>query len=637
MLQAIRDRATGWIAYTILILLCIPFALWGINAYFGGGSIPDVAEVNGTSISQQQFQQAYQQQMARLSAILGDTSSLNTKHLKTRVLQQLVNRTLLEQASRNAGLRIGDRQLRAAIEGMKAFQKNGHFDAAEYRRMLQQQGYQPVMFERQMRQSLLVDQLQQGLADTAFMTNSDVEQYVALQNQRRELSYLVLPLERYKKRVKLTDAEIKQYYDKHKNQFKSPEQVKLQYLELDLKTLAAQVKVTEAELKAAYQQHLDQYTQPAQRRASYILVKTPKGASKSVVKKAKQRAEAIYKAIRVGTKSFADEVTASAKEPGVEGGNLGLVSKGTTEPAFEKALFALDKKGDISAPVKTSYGFQIIRLDGIVPKHVSSFSDVRADLKHEIQQNKAQPKFYDASEKLANLAFEHPDSLQKAAQALGLKIQQTDWITRHGSHDNGIAQYPKVLKAAFSNEVLKDRQNSQALQVAPNHVVVIHLKDHKPAATLPFDKARSKVAARLTTDKAHAALQSELDKLLKQAQSGIALAQLAKAHHDKLEQPGLVGRNDRKLDPAVLSRAFKLPAPHGKQAAVYGKATLSNGDAALVAVTKVVPGKLDALDAKARQQLRQRLASEAGDQQFRSFVLSQRQQASVKVNQAQLK
>ncbi len=637
MLQAIRDKATGWIAYTILTLLCIPFALWGINAYFGGGSIPDVAEVNGKSVSQQQFQQAYQQQMARLSAILGDTSSLDTKRLKERVLQQLVNQSVLEQASENAGLRVGNQQLRAAIEHMNAFQKNGHFNAAQYQRVLEQQGYRPVSFEQKMRQSLVTDQLQQGLAGTAFVTDSDLKHYVALQGQQRRLSYLVLPLAHYKKQVKLTDQEIRQYYDKHKDQYKSPEQVKLQYLQLDLQALTAKVKVTEAQLKAAYQQRLDQYTQPEQRRASYILVKTPTGASKEAVAKARKRAEAIYQQIHAGSKTFSEEVKASAKEAGVEGGDLGLVSGGTTDPAFEKALFALAKKGDISAPVKTSYGFQIIRLDGIVPKHVSPFAKVRSDLEHELRQRKARPEFYDASEKLANLTFEHPDSLQRAAKALDLKIQQTGWISRKGSHAKGIAQYPKVLKTAFSSAVLKDRQNSQALQVAPDHVIVIHLADHKPAAPLPFAKARDQVVAQLTTDRARHALQSDLDKLIKQARAGgTSLAALAKAHDAKLEQAGLVGRNDRKVEQAVLTNAFKLPEPQGKHGAVYGKATLGNGDEALIAVSEVVPGKLDALDAKQRKQLRQQLVTQIGNQQFRSFVFSQRQQASVKVNKAQL-
>lgn len=632
MLQAIRDKASGWIAYTIIILLCIPFALWGINSYLGGGATPDVAEVDGTAVTPQAFQRAYQRQLAQLRSMMGanfDPAQLNEERLKQQVLQQLVNETVLAQTSRDAGLSVSNRQLDATIRSLPAFQQEGRFDAARYERLLLQQGYTPPAFEQNLRESLLTEQLQQGLAQTAFVSDAALKHYLALQHQQRRLSYLVLSLDHYRQQVEITDKDIQQYYDNNKDQFQSPERVKLQYLELTLDQIAKDITVSEADLRAAYEERKSQYTRPEERRASHILVQLPEHADPQAVAAAEEQARKIYQQIESGETSFDQMLQQAADMPGVEGGDLGLISKGMMEPAFEDSLFALKNQGDVSEPVRTQFGFHIIRLDGIVAGEVTPFEQVRDELAQELRRRRAEPEFFDASETLANLSFENPDSLQPAADALGLPLQQTDWIDRQGGEE-GIARFPKVVQAAFSPDVLDSRLNSEALEVEPSHVLVIRVMEHQSAAPLALEQARDQIVEQLGTEKAREALQTELDSLLERARAGESLAQLAQASGGRLEQPGLVERSASGLDGSLLNSAFQLPEPQAETPS-YGTARLANGDRALIAVSEVIPGDPAAFDTPQRAALRQRLASRLGSEQFRSYVASRRQQADVRM------
>ena len=619
MLQVIRDRATGWIAYTIIILICIPFVLWGVNSYFGNPAIPDVAFVGGDAISQQDFQRAYQQSRAR-------APNADDTLLKQQVLQQLIDRQLLEQATDNLDFRLSDQQLDITIRANPDFQENGAFSINRYQRLLLQSGTDPVAYEQGLRQAMAVSQLQQGLVESAFITDNSLTHLIELQNQKRHIEMLVLPLDKALESQTVDEEEIINFYKENGSRYQNPEKVKIQYLELNLDKLASDIEVSNAELEQAYQERITQYTIPEERKASHILISVPADASSEDVEKAKARVDELYDVLQSGTQTFADIESVAGDEPSLEVGELGIITKGMMEPSFEDALFSLTEPGAISEPVKTSFGYHIIKLDEITPAQITAFDEVKDELMLEIRQQRAEPEFFSAAEILANLSFEHQDSLQVAAEALGLNIQESDWIERSGS-DDGIAKYPSVVNTAFGEEVLQEGYNSQVLEVEPSHLIVIRKLDYQPSQPLSLEEARASIEEQLKQQKAREQLQAQVEDLMEQVKNGASMQQLADQEENiELQQYDALERNTPGIDRAARDLAFRL-TPTATETPAIGSVSLTNGDQAIVAVLDV--NTETETDDSTRDLLRATLERQIGLSQYQSFVTSQRAQAEI--------
>ncbi len=620
MLQSIRERATGWIAYTIIGLIVITFALWGISSYFSNSGPLEVAEVGDGTISLQEFQQAFQQQRQQFPQV-------DVNLLKNMVLQQLVNERVLLQAAKEQGLRVGDQQLQQAILSYPTFQEDGSFDAERYKRLLRAQGYTEIVFEENLRNSLMINQWRNGLVTSSLVTPAELDTFISLLNQQRNLAYLVLSLSDYLKKVSIEESAIDAYYQEHKDRFVNPEQLKVQYLELKLDNIAEDIPVNEDELQTVYQEQIAKYTQPEERSASHILITLPATASDAEVDEAQHRAQTLYDAITSGTKTFDQALQEAQNAEDMEGAELGVISKGFYEdPAFEAALYNLNAVGDISEPVRTRFGLHIIRLDNITPENVESFDEVRDELVQQLRLRKSENRFYDMSETLANWIYEQPDSLEPAAEALGLEISESDWFDRKDG--KGIAAYPEVVTAAFSEEVLKRGFNSEPIELEPNHIIVVRLKDHKQATSQSLEEARQTIVDELRNRQAQETLAKDIEALQKRARQGGKLQALAEAHSGKLGKPSLVKRTAENLDNAILNKAFQLPKPKEGGVSV-GSTVLSNGDQAVVVVSRIVSGKSEELSAEERKTLAQQLAGQMGASEFESFLDSLRRQAHV--------
>jgi peptidyl-prolyl cis-trans isomerase D len=621
MLQTIRDRATGWIAYIIIGLLIIPFALWGINQYFSGSGNLEAAKVGDSSISLLEFQRAFQQQRQQLPQLDPDL-------LKNVVIQQLVNERLLLLAADKLGLRIGDQQLSQAIQSAAAFQEEGIFNTERYKGLLKAQGYSEPAFEESLRRSLVMDQLQQGVVTSAIVTPAEVDKLTELLNQKRELQYVVLSLANYLAKTTVDEAAVETYYQENKEHLRDPEQVQVRYLELQLDEIAQAIPVSEDELQAAYQEQTAKYTQPEERSASHVLIPVDKGASSAEVDKARARAKAVYDEITAATKTFQQvlqEAQASTAKD-IQGGELGIITKGMMEPEFESALFSLKKSGDISEPVQTSFGFHIIRLDGITPERVKSFAEVKDEVARELRLRQAEGRFYDAAEKLANLTHENPDSLEPAAKALALKVLESGWFTRQGGE--GIAAYPKVVTAAFSEDVLTRGYNSEPIEVEPNRVVVLRVQAHKEATLRSLEEAREDIVKQLRDSKARELLKAEAEALLKRATQGEPLANLAVEFGAELKKTDLISRRDTTVDKVLLQQAFRLPKPETGRLSL-GSAELNNGDHTVVAVNRLEPGKVADFQESERKVLARRLAEQIGSAEFQGWLAALRAQTQV--------
>ena len=638
MLGYIREQVQGWIAWAIIILLIIPFALWGINQYFHGGSDINVATVNGEAIAQKAYQHELQMQRERLRQMLGAqyNPGLMDEQLKLRTLNDMVDHELLSQAAHNNGYRVSSDLVIQTIETIDGFQQDGKFSNARYKQLLQAQGETPSTFESRMHRAILTQQSYSGLAATEFATPRDVDYMLKLQEQTRDIGYLVLKADDYKKAEDASDEAVKQMYEKNKDSYKTPEMVSLQYVDLDAKNLVDRTKQpTDDELKQFYDDRSSMYTVPEERKSSHILLKVDPGATKEQIEAVKKKAEDIRKQLEGGA-DFAELAKKYSDDPGSSklGGDIGFFGKGNLDPAYEKALFAL-KVGEISEPVLSSFGYHIIKLTDIHEAKVKTFEQVKPTLLGEYQQSQAEKKYFDLADKLTNRAYETNDTLQDAADATGLKIQTTELFPRSGG-GKGIAANPKVLKAAFSQDVLVSGYNSEPIELGTNHVVVIRIKEHHEAKPKTLDEVKEQIKQQIITEKARERAEQTGTNIIEQLTKGEATpSAAAKIANTEWKQAGNLKRTDHTIDVKIIEQAFRLEHP-AQDKSVFGGVQLASGDYAVMGVSKVTDGDPAKIDQAKRKTLERNLISMDGEEAYDNYLQSLKSSATIELHKDNL-
>ncbi|MGH8490964.1 MAG: SurA N-terminal domain-containing protein, partial [Gammaproteobacteria bacterium] len=411
----IHDRAQGWLAWIIIGLICIPFAFWGIQEYLTAAEEVAVAEVNGEEVELDAFQRAYQQYRKQYQMILGRLSEkANEDGLKKQTLDQMVEMLLKKQLGEKLGLRISDQQVTQAVKTFPAFQRDGKFSNNLYERGLQSAGMSAVTFEEQLRRELLTDQIRKAVIDTSFVTKREIDLVAKIKSQTRFITYAIIVAQPLQSSVEVTDEEIARRYKDHAETYTSPEQVKAAYIELALDEIAKQIEVTPDALSRYYDEHKSAYTLPEQRRAHHILIKVAKEAGQDAVEKARKEIEALAERMRKG-ESFEELAAKHSEDLGSKAkrGDLGFFQRGVMAPPFEEAVYAL-KPGEISGAVRTDFGFHLIRLDGIKASKTKLFEEVRAEIEKNYRNEQAERRFFDLSEKIETLVYEHPDTLDVA-------------------------------------------------------------------------------------------------------------------------------------------------------------------------------------------------------------------------------
>jgi len=613
MLQEIRERAQGWIAWAIVILITIPFALWGIQSYLGVGGETVVAKVDGTKITEQQFNRNVQRTRMQLRDRLGaayDPEVFGGPQLREQVLNGMIRDAVLLDASLAMGLRVSDQAVQASILAEPAFQVDGRFDNDTYNRVLRLQGLTPAAYEDQLRQRLLTSQLGRAVAATAFATPSMVDESTRLLRQQRDLTYLQLPQEDFLPETPPTDEQIQAYYDAHQSEFATPEQVRVSYLLLDAKQLAGPGEaVDDDSLRAEYEKRIDEFTEPEQREIRHILLTVPADADDAQADAVKQRIIALRERILNG-EDFADVAKEASEDPGSAdaGGDLGLVPRGMMDPAFEQAAFSLPEN-TVSEPVRSRFGYHLIEVTDIQGGETKPFEEVRDQLASEAAAGESEGIFFDVAEQLANLTYESPDSLVPAAEALDLKVQTSDWFGREGGE--GIFASPKVTAAAFSEDVLEMGNNSELIEPDPEalRAIVLRVDEHRPASVQPLEEVRDDIVARLQEQLAADAALTAAESMVQRLQAGAALGEVAEPYAP--QSAGLVGRAAPAVPAPVLDLGFTMPRPADGEAA-YAAAKDDAGGAVVVVLKQVVDGKPSEQDAAARDAESRVLASALG-------------------------
>ena len=618
MLEIIRERAQGVVVKIILGLIIIPFALWGVDSYIRSGDKVDiVAKVDGDNITKQEFDRNLKEQQDRMRVAMGerfDQAMLNRPEVRQSVLDGLVQQHLLVKEANRVGFNLPDTLLASIIAEIPEFQQDGKFSQTRYETMLRAQEMTPAVFENRLRQNLMIQQLFEGLSHGIAVPRTTEDIVARLAEQQREISQAMLTPEQYMIQLKIDPADIKTYYDKHRDEFLVPEQARLDYVVLSADELQQQMVVSDEEVKKYYDEHSTLYQEPEQRRASHILISE------------RTQAELILKEIKQNPSKFEDLAKQHSKDPGsaAKGGDLGFFSRGTMVKPFEDAAFGM-KGGEISGLVQSDFGFHIIKLAVIMRGDARSFDEVKGGIAQDVKKQKAVKKFAELAETFSNTVYEQPDSLKPVADALKLKIQTSPWVSKKGA-DIALLNHPKLLQAVFSEDALKLKRNTEAVEVAPNTLVAARVAEYKAASYKPFEELNTELAKRLLRKQSNAMAVKQGKDALASLQKGVAVADL------KWGAPILINReNASSMGKDALNQIFRADA--GKLPAYTGIEN-PKGGYVLIKVSKVIePGAMDPAKKKSySNQLRQALAQEYSS----AYLASLKQKADISIKKEKL-
>ena len=585
MLQAIRDKTTGWIAYAIIFLISVPFALWGVNSYLGGGEAVVAATVNGEDISVRNFDTAYANYRQRLARAFGGTIPVafgDETLLKNQVLTQMIEETALRQYSLKQQYSISKKQLGELIRAQQEFQIDGQFDQSIYESQLASVGYSIRGFEQEFRQTQIMGQLQTAVNVTAFTVPERKKQFASLSSQTRKIRIITRPLDA--EAFSVSEAEIEDYYANNANRYMTSEQVKIDYLELNLDSIKALVEVDEELVLDRYEQARDSYTAPEIRTASHILLTVEEGASDENIEQVRQRLLELRAQI-IETDDFASVAREFSQDPGssADGGNLGEIESGVMVQPFEDALFQM-QVGELSDPVRTAFGWHLIKLDALRGGGTRAFKEVRFEIENEIKSEMAENQIFDIVENLSNMAYEQSESLVPAADQLGLELLTSEWFDRNSGV--GIALEPKIRNTAFSNEILREGINSEAIELADNRIVFLHLNEYRPAEQMPLDEVRQVIVTELKRQKARDNNIQLGKEALEVLRNGDNLDQIAADWGLEVVDKGFVKRDSPELDRELLQLIFSMSKP--TSGLVFEGLAQGNGDYSLVELSGVV-------------------------------------------------
>jgi len=635
MLQTLHDRFSGVIAKIVLGVIVIIFGgFFGIQSYMNPVSDTYVALVNGHEISQDQFREHYNQYRSQMQRMYGkqfNALEFDTPQRKREMLDQMINEQLILEANEKLGATVPPTRIQEVIMSTPDFQVDGKFDRERYRLLLGASQKSAEWYQEQVRRDLAVRALPAEIQRTSVIPAAQVDAYLRLRDQTRD--FRLVKLDKPAAEVKVADADIESYYKAHGDEFMTPEKVSLEYVEVDAAKMQADVKADDATLKQRYEEQKARFVTKEQRLASHILVKVAANADAAAQKAALEKAQSIA-ADAKGGKDFAALAKTESADLGskAQGGDLGWLEKDVTDPAFESALFAM-KKGEVSDPVKTDEGYHVIQLRDIRPEATRSFDEVKADLSKQYLDSERERIYSDVSGKLTDAIYQDPTSLTAAAKDLGLPVQKTALFTRAGGE--GIAANPAVVKAAFSNAVLTEGNSSDPIELAPNHIVLVHVDQHEKSVARPFDEVREQIRKKLADEQLAKQADEQADVLYARLGKGESLEQIAEPLKLKVEQQKDIGRNASNVDRAVVAEVFKLGRPQeGKP--VAAKVKLAGSSYALVALDAVKDPDPEKFDAKSREAARNQLAQSLGEEAVRGYVDSLRKTAKIKVAEDRL-
>ena len=617
MLTKIREKAHGIFAQVLLLGMCIAFGLWGIQSYTDSNKETAVASVGNKDFHQRDVNKAYEQYSQQFQGM-----GIDEQSLKDQALAKLIKDEVLLQYAYKQNLVASDNTTRDFIKTLPYFQLDGKFNEGQYKAFLSSQRMTSADFVSRIQNSLIMGQVQDSIISSGFATDYDIESFFKIQNQQRDVNTVTITIPTLTEQP--TESDISNYYQQHQEQYQTPEQLSIEYVELSLAELAKKVAVTDEKLKAFYEEQKDTYATPERRKISHILfIVNDKIDDKTALEKAqKAKQDLANKDFAALAKEISDDkVTAKT------GGDLGLFNAGTMEKPFEEAVMTL-KVGEVSNPVKSKFGYHLIKVTELVAGSVKPFDSVKDEVTKAYQKAQAETSFSESGETLTSLSFEHPDSLQAVADTLGLSVNKTALFTK--DKGEGIAAEHKIRGAAFSEEVLQGN-NSAPVELGSDRLVVLRQLEHKEATAKDLNSVKAQISALLLLDKAKLQAVTKAKQIASRLQAGETLQ--AVASDQKLEIKKITGltRNGKTdLSPQLADAVFKAAKPIGDKPSIT-LVPLATGEQVIVSLTKVTAGTMSEDDKKKLELAKKNIANAFGQNEFNTVLNSLQSSADISI------
>lgn len=631
MLQLIRDKAQSWIAFAIVGLLILGLSTVAWDAYFSPDPEVPVAMVNGEKITSNEFQRAYSQQRARLQQMLGgaDISQFipDEVEFKKNILKRLEEEELIFQAAVASGYRVSDGLLAQQIRNFEVFQADGQFNSELYQQWLRSNYMSAGEFEEMLRRDVLLQQYRLAIGATSWSAAQERDALLKLQEQKRDIGFVTIAAANYLDKVTVSDEDVQAYYDNNAVKFSTQEKVSIESLELNIADISKDVDVDEAKLQEIYEERKSDFGVPEERRTRHIMIEVAGDASEEQLNSAREKAEALLKQIAEGA-SFETLARENSDDIGTanDGGDLGFLSHDSMiDPVYADAAFALEK-GVVSEIVKSTYGFHIIKLEGINAGQVKSFADLKNELEQEYRNHQAEDKFFEQGEILANMTFENPDTLEVAAQELGLTVATSELFSRDVGV--GVAQDDRVRSTAFSEEVLQQGLNSQPLELAGDRVLVLRIKEHQDSSVRPFDDVKAEIVKTLRQQEAEEMAEQEGKSILELLADNTILEAVATERKLKWNRPQAIKRNSTTVAADIKQKAFRLERPVESKP-VYAGLRTSSGDYAVVALFSVLDADIETIEPAVTQTMADQRQRYYGASELLGAMADMRQTAEI--------
>ena len=615
----------------VLALLIIPpFAFFGIDSSLRGGEgATSVATVNGQTITQQEFNVALRERQDMLQQMTGGkmpAEMLDTPELRFSVADNIVQKKLLIQHAGRERLVAVDAQLQAMLGEAPGFQENGKFSMALYEQFLKTRNTTADDFELGLRRDFVVRQVTDPYGESAFLPRTVVTRLSRMMDTQREASLYVLAPSAFDGKVSVDADAAKKYYDSRKDEFRTPEQVRVEYVVLAIDGLLATTPVDPEAVKSTFDDQAKRTQAQETRQASHILIAVDEKAPAADKEKAKAKADDLLKQVKAKPIAFAEIAKANSQDPGsaANGGDLGVFKHGDMVKAFSDTAFAM-KIGDISNVVQSNFGYHIIKLTGVTEAKALSFEAEKGKIETELKRLAAGKKFAEMSEQFNNMVFEQSESLKAAAEFTKTSVLQSNFFGRNGVANDSRLNNPKLLQSIFSDEVLKNKRNTEAVEVAPGTLVSARVLEYKPSVVRPLAEVEAEIVQKLTRQRA----------LQLAAQEGRALLEKLKKGGDESVKWGAAmnvafSNQVKGLDEDTRKQILRVDT--SKLPAFAGVETL--GGYTLIRVSKV--SEPEKADAEAEKNLAASIQQTYAQELTAAFLASLKQKADIKIRKEQL-
>lgn len=589
MLTSMREgiKSSKVLKFVLLLFICAPFAFFGVNSYFGNGGASSAVKVNGEDVPLSMFDDELNMQRNRLKQAFGGAipaGFASEDMLRQQALEGVITSAVLRGLADDQKLVVSDRSLALAITETEAFQLDGVFNQERYEAQLRSVGYSVASFEAQFRGDVALQEFRDSIVNSNFVLENEELSAAKLNNQIRNAAYIEFKLDPLLETIELEENQIELYFEENKENFKHPERVKIEYIELSSLGLTESIEISDEETQEYFSRNSSNYRVPEERSASHILIALSQDASDDDVAEKQKLGQDIKARIDAG-EAFADLATEFSEDPGsaTNGGSLGFFGKGAMVPEFEEAAFSMEV-GSVSEPVRSDFGLHIIKLDEIKAESGEELSAVKDDIVDLLKQQRANEKFFDDNELLANKTYENPDSLIPASEDAGFEIKTSGWIDRLTSE--GIGANKKIIAAALDPEILNAGNNSPVIELEENHVVVLRVLEHDPERQKVLDDVREDLQKQLKRENGAKTLKSTAQKAVDLFLSETELKSIAEELSGELVEFSDIARTSTTVDRSILASLFAMPKPTAGKNSIKSL-QLPSGDQVVISLAEI--------------------------------------------------